>query len=131
MADKHTNIDFILNKDRIYTSYFSKAGKILPDRRLVSISLTSPDGFKGEFYRDLNPSPSLLSQYKSGNISEEEYEEQYTFETLSRLDPIKVYNDLKGKAMCCWESSEKFCHRHLVVKWLRKRLGDEYIYGEI
>ena len=128
---KFEDIEVVIKKDKIYTSYFAKATKIVPDRRLVSIALSSPDNWKGSYYRELNPSPALLHNYKSGNITEEQYKETYTLETLNRLNPNKVYEDLKGKVLCCWEKSGEFCHRNLVLNWLSEALGENCVGGEI
>lgn len=52
----------VIKKDKIYSSYYARACKIVPDRRLVAISLSIPDGFGGDTCRELNPSPCLLSE---------------------------------------------------------------------
>lgn len=130
MANSY-NDEVVIKNNKIYTSYFARASKIIPDRRLVSIALTSPEGWKGTYFRDLNPSPSLLSNYKNGRVSTEEYKETYYFETLRLLSPEEVYNSLKGKVLCCWEKSDSFCHRHIVIEWLRENLGEDIIGGEI
>lgn len=120
-----------INNNKVYTSYFARAGRIIPDRRLVSIALSSPDNFGGKYYHELNPSPSLLSNYKQGKLSIEEYKSIYYAEVLNHLKPIEVYEQLKGKVMCCWEKPDVFCHRHLVLDWLRDNLGDNIYGGEI
>ena len=120
-----------IDNNKVYTSYFARACRILPDSRLVSISLGTPANFNGAFYRDLNPSAELLSAYKSGKISDTEYEEWYNQQILSKLNPEKVYNDLKGKVLLCYCGKDKFCHRHLVIKWLTESLGHSIQGGEI
>lgn len=48
----------------------------------------------------------------------------YYEEVLSKLDPKTVYDELGEDAVImCWESSEKFCHRHIVADWLEQQLG--------
>lgn len=131
MSNKRNDEISLLSKDKVYTSYYSRACKILPDMRLVSISVGIPDNFKGVICRELNPSISLLNSYKHGNVTDEEYRKQYYIETLSRLDPIKVYEQLKGKVILCYCGSDKFCHRHLVIEWLKDRLGEHIVGGEI
>lgn len=121
----------VLNKDKVYTSYYARACKILPDRRLVAISIGIPEGFKGEILRELNPSVTLLSKYKNGELSDKEYEQIYYTETLSKLNATEVYNKLKGKCALCFCGSNKFCHRILLIKWLIHNLGDEIYGGEI
>lgn len=120
-----------LENTKVYTSYYARATKIFPSRRLVSVSLGVPAGFNGELYRELNPSPSLLSAYKSGTITDEEYESIYYNETLSKLDPVTVYNKIKGKVILCYCGKGKFCHRHLIIKWLIEKLGNSISGGEI
>lgn len=127
----YDNQEVIISKDKIYSSYFAKASKIIPNRRLVSVALTSPDGWEGSFARELNPSPSLLSAYKSGRITEQEYRNTYEFETLSKLNPYDIAEKLKGKVICCWEKSGSFCHRHIILEWLGDSLGYNIIGGEV
>lgn len=127
-----TDLDsVVIRKDKIYTSYYARACKIFPDSLLVSISLGIPTGFNGRIYRKLNPSQSLLSAYKSGRITETEYAEIYYNETLNKLDPFEVYNDLKGKVLLCYCGKDKFCHRHIVLEWLIDNLGEAINGGEV
>lgn len=133
MARKQSIEDeaIVIKRDKVYTSYFSRASKIVPDRRLVSIARTSPEGWNCGFIRELNPSQSLLYNYKQGKVTDKEYEETYQLETLNALDPQEIYNQVKGKVLCCWEKSDCFCHRHLILKWLQKNFGENIIGGEI
>lgn len=128
---KLSDCEVVLKKDKVYTSYFSKATKIVPDRRLVSIALTHPEGWKATYYRHLNPSINMLMARKNGEMSDAEFEETYRNEVLRHLDPNRVYQDLKGKVMCCWEKTGDFCHRHIVTAWLQENLGEEVVGGEI
>lgn len=125
-----TDTVIILN-NKIYTSYFARASKIVPDRRLVSIALTTPEGWGGAYLRELNPSPALLHSIKNNEISNKEYEEIYRRDILDNLNPKEIANKLLGKVMCCWEKSGSFCHRHIVLKWLEENLGETIIGGEI
>jgi len=100
------------------TSYFAK----YKGSNGVSIALKAPYGFRGKSYKILAPTWSILSQYKKiGNV--QIYTERYYKEVLDMLDPEKVYNDLKGRVLLCWERSDKFCHRHLVAEWIFNNLG--------
>jgi len=102
----------------IYTSYFSKSGNL---GNAVSIALMSPDFFKGAEYPDLFPTKDLLNSYKYCNMSEKVYEKKYLelLNNVRDLDLNKVAKELDGKVIICWENSNKFCHRHVVAKWLR------------
>lgn len=121
----------VIKNDKVYSSYYARACKIIPDRRLVSISIGIPDNFNGEIMRELNPSSSLLYRYKNNLCDEQEYTETYIAETLSKLDALEIYNKLKGKVILCYCGKDSFCHRHIVINWLRQNLGDEVIGGEI
>lgn len=117
--------------DKVYTANFWTVDKHVFPNRQVSISIKTPSDFKGEYYKDLNPTDELLSDYKSEKISWEQYTEIYYSDVLSKLDPLKVYNDLKGKVMCCWCAKGDFCHRHLVIRWLKENLGEQVVGGEL
>lgn len=121
----------IIRNDKVYTSYYARACKIIPDRRLVAISIGIPDNFKGSICRELNPSQSLLYKYKQGLITDEQYAEVYENETLSKLNPYEMYNILKGKVALCYCGKDSFCHRKLVLNWLEKYLGPNIIGGEL
>lgn len=124
-------ISIVLDKNKIYSSYYARACKILPNRRLVAISLGIPEGFDGEIMRELNPSPNLLSKYKSGTITEDEYTKIYYTETLSKLTAKQISEKLAGKCILCYCGKDKFCHRKLVIDWLINELGTDIYGGEI
>jgi uncharacterized protein YeaO (DUF488 family) len=122
---------FTLDRNKVYSSYYAYACKHLPSWRLVSISIDIPQNFEGDILRELNPSNSLLYNYKNNLITDEEYEKTYRFETLSKLNPEEIYNKVKGKVILCYCGKDKFCHRHIVMKWLQENLGEEIIGGEV
>ena len=121
----------ILNKDKVYSSYYARACKIVPNRRLVAISIGIPDNFGGTILRELNPPQQLLYDYKNGLCNEEEYIYRYYSSVLSKLNPIEIYNKLKGKVILCYCGKDKFCHRHIVMNWLIKEVGANYVGHEI
>lgn len=121
----------IIDKNKVYSSYFAKASKIIPDKMLISIAITTPDNWHGEYLRELRPPVSLLYKYKNNLIDTVEYERVYRAEVLNWLDASEIANKLKGKVICCWERSGCFCHRHLVLRWLEEQLGNTIIGGEI
>jgi len=102
------------------TSYFAK----YHEADGVSIALKSVSGFRGRVYPDLYPTWDLLNEYKKTG-DEKKYIKQYHEDVLSKLDPQKVYNDLKDCVLLCWEKSGKFCHRRIVAKWIEKNIGVE------
>lgn len=104
------------------TSYFAKAKNIT---NTISIARKAPSGFRGRQYKALAPKYWFFKRYKEDG-DENFYTEQYHKEVLSRLDPVKVYRDLgKDAVLLCWERPDKFCHRHLVAKWLCDGLNIE------
>jgi hypothetical protein len=110
------------------TSYFAKSGHSVYG---VSIAGRCPDWFTGREYKKLAPKYWFFKKFKEDG-DEDYYIEQYQKCVLDTLDPQEVYNDLGNDAiLLCWEKTEDFCHRHLVSRWLRDKLGIviEEIYG--
>ena len=93
----------------------------------VSIALYSPNNWDGPKYLALAPSKQLFYSIKTGKINEEEYENGYHKDVLSKLDPEKIYEDLKENVILCWEDYGEFCHRHIIARWLEKELGIEIL----
>lgn len=117
--------------DKMYTSYFAVAWRRAPLDTLIGIALYSPKGFKGGECKALVPPPSLLKAYKLGDVDSKTYEEVYRRDVLSKLDAFKVYEELKGKVLCCYEKSLDFCHRHIIMDWIRSSIGDHAVGGEV
>lgn len=128
---KASNESIVLDRNKVYSSYYARACKIIPDWRLVSISIGIPDNFNGEIMRELNPPKQLLYDYKNGLCNEDEYTERYMSNVLSKLNPLDIYNKIKGKVILCYCGRDSFCHRRLVLKWLENNLGKDVIGGEI
>ena len=109
----------------IGTSYFAsrvvKAVKGKPVR-LVSISLVTRY-CKCERYKALAPTKEMIELAHAGKF--DEYTKRYREEILSKLDPLKVYEELDGAILLCWEKSGSFCHRRLVAEWLEAATGEE------
>ena len=105
------------------TSYFgNKKLKDYPREQLVSISARPPiDGVR--IYKPLCPSWNLVSNYKEGRISEQDYVKRYHEEYLSKLDPQKTFNEIGEESIIlCYEKPGKFCHRNLVAYWFENNL---------
>jgi hypothetical protein len=100
------------------TSYFAKY-RYKNIGNGVSIALSTP--LEMETYSDLFPTWELLNKWKKDH-NKEEYIKIYSEKILSKLEPSKVYKDLKDKIILCWEKPGDFCHRHLVADWLMKNL---------
>lgn len=128
---KSSDESIIIDKNRVYSSYYARACKIIPDWRLVSISIGIPDNFNGSIMRELNPPQQLLYDYKNGLCNEEEYTKRYIENVLNKLNPLEIYNKIKGKVILCYCGKNSFCHRYIVLEWLKDNLGSEVIGGEI
>ena len=101
------------------TSYYAKSGSM---SNVVSIAAKAPLWYKGREYKKLAPKYWFFKKYKEDG-DEKFYTEQYQKEVLDKLDVQTVFNELGEDAiLLCWESPEKFCHRHLVANWLNKNL---------
>lgn len=122
--------------DVIYTSYFGNTKKIIkciPNACLVSIAGKTPDWFKGEKYKPLMPHYMWWKEWHdmfSSNIESKEsrawYIDKYYSTVLNMLNPLETSMQLKDLAkghpifILCYETPEKFCHRHIVADWLTK-----------
>lgn len=108
----------------IRTSYFKKSKD---EAHTISIARNDfpwpMKGYRFAKYPALYPSLSLLRAWRAGKISEEVYTQRYYHETLSMLDPQRVYNDLDGTILLCHEPPGAFCHRRLVARWLEDSLN--------
>lgn len=101
------------------TSYFAK----YKGENAVSIAGKAPEWFTGRQYKALAPKYWFFKKYKEDG-DEAFYTEQYKKEVLDMLDTRKVYEALGENAvLLCWETPDKFCHRHLIAEWFEKELG--------
>lgn len=119
----------------ISTGYFSKAKTYMGmGYALVSIARVAPWFLSKELKLyscdELTPTDEMLALKDQPN----EYEPRYFEEILHPISPIKIFNKLyliarreatNKVVLLCYESPEKFCHRHLVAKWLMDKLGQK------
>ena len=118
----------------IYTSYFGNARSILdacPDACLISIAGKTPEQFNYYKFKPLMPLYSWWKEWHEkfagdleSNESKKWYIKQYKETVLSKLDPLTTARQIKDIAqwhpvfILCYETPEKFCHRHIVAEWL-------------
>ena len=123
--------------EMIYTSYFGNIKKILaavPDAKFISIAGKTPNWFVGEKFSELAPKYSWWQEWHDkfdgdydSNESKLWYKDKYYETVLSNLKQLDVAQKLKALAdwcptfILCYETPEKFCHRHLVAEWLNAR----------
>lgn len=117
----------------IATGYFAKA-KAYADMgyALVSIAKVAPWFLPKVLTLDSLPELAPTDAILALKDAPEEYSRRYASEILSNLRPSDVYSALHKIAsvhrrdkvvLLCYESPEKFCHRHLVADWLNDNLG--------
>ena len=105
----------------IFTSYYSNSRNFPTGVKTISISIFPPKWFKADISGiELAPSKELLLATKRGEVSNAEYEEIYIRETLSSLNPKDIYRKYNGGVFLCYETPEDFCHRQIVLRWLRE-----------
>ena len=113
----------------IYTGYYAKMKKykelgLIP----VSIAFATPIWYEGEICFELAPPCKLISGYKNGIISKDDYAKKYKnflktvnwAEVIEKLYSISDKYDGKDLVLCCYEKSSDFCHRHILAEYLTK-----------
>jgi hypothetical protein len=113
----------------VYTSYFgvySKVRAALPLAAFIAISRSTPT-----FVRHLGlpteklliPSADLLTRYRQGVMTPEEYKRVY----LQQLNKVMALNLVRrwmkepyDVVLFCYEASTDFCHRHVLSEFLRQ-----------
>lgn len=111
-----------------FTSYLGNVKNLNSEVCPVFVATTWPDKPLFAQIRCLAPS-KILFDYKSGKIGIPEYEKRYNNQ-LANLNYSKVIEELlcltsgKPPVLICYETPEKWCHRHLIARWIREH-GDE------
>ena len=105
----------------IYMSYFGNRRLDSVKDRCVSIARFQPPKFVGHICTTLAPTLKMLDDYKEGRIDEAEYERLYTKYITENYDIHSIVNTYKldGKILLCYETPDKFCHRHVLAKILK------------
>lgn len=116
----------------MYTGYYARAVEYRANGLIpVAISLGVPDWWHGPVYKKLAPTLGILANWRYSENSmpgaerEKRYLDEYTRIVLLNLDPKNVledlskFGDIDKIVLCCYETPEEFCHRHIVASWLR------------
>ena len=112
----------------IYTGYWAKidyykSNGLVP----VGISGWTPDGYTGKTYKRLAPKYSWWKEWHDNKLSEQWYIDKYYETVLDVLNPTEVATQLQqisdNVILLCFETPEKFCHRHLVARWIKEKTG--------
>jgi hypothetical protein len=125
----------------IFTSYFLNVKYITgkkPDLEFVSIAGKTPKWLEDSLIK-IHKFKELMPKYEWWKIWHEKFKDDYESETskkwyeekyietvLSKLNPndtqfcLYDLSNRKNVILLCYETPEKFCHRHLVSKWFMK-----------
>lgn len=104
----------------IYTSYYAK----YKGDNGVAVSKSIPKWFIGKACNKLMPTWDMIQSVKGCKSPEllkdavEKYKISYRKLILNKLNPEKIYKELDGKVLLCYEKPGDFCHRHLIAQWL-------------
>lgn len=108
---------------KLYTSYFGKAKELNANGiAVISIALIKPRYVRCESLREVAPTREIL-QLKENPAA---YTKRYEAEVLKSLDVEKLLSKIKeitngrDAALCCYEKTGRFCHRHLLASYLRE-----------
>ena len=108
----------------IYTSYYAQLSKIPKGKIPIAISLRVPIWYHGYTCKALAPSEELLFKWHR-----DENEKEYIEEYRRKLDKINAQEmveklskqvDNKDIVFLCYETPDKFCHRHVLAAWLNE-----------
>ena len=91
----------------------------------VAICLYPPIDWTGLRFPALAPDAQVFYSIKRGEITKEQYSQQYKDNVLAELDPKFIYKLFERNVLLCWEDPGEFCHRRLVAEWLEQNLGIE------
>ena len=107
----------------IYTGYFAKLKSLPEDVVPISICGKAPDWYEGLQYKKLAPKYDFFMKWKETGDNDY-YIKCFNEQVLNKLDVDTVLSELvklsngKDVVLLCYETPDKFCHRHLVTKWL-------------
>lgn len=119
---------------KILTSYFGRMKKFPEGYVPVAICGGMKFPYSGLRYTKLAPKIGFFTKWKETHDNDY-YIDCFNKEVLAPLDRDAVRKeicdlvgkDAKAAVLLCYETPEKFCHRHLVAKWL----GDDVKEFEI
>lgn len=108
-----------------YTTYFARLKQLPANIVPVAICAKVPEWYTGLTYSRLAPTYEILKAWKKyGDVKA--YTDKFYREVLDNLIPHIVCAELAELtlsmdiALVCYETSNKFCHRHLIASWLRE-----------
>jgi len=76
--------------------------------------------------KPLGPSPELLRDWKSGKVTEEEYEIRYRAEIRNQKETVEKLVSLASShviTLLCFEKEGEFCHRHILRNIIEEKMS--------
>ena len=117
---------------KIYTGYFAYTKKYIEQGLFtISIARYNPKWYEGYSEPYLAPSVDLLRRYKSGLVTEKEFEEEYIRDLDNYILHFLLMNypqAFKPKTeiiFLCYEKPTDFCHRHILAKYITENYNYE------
>lgn len=113
----------------IYTGSYSEFNNTKYNLYSISKDKGQDANYSGKSYLSLAPLETFFRTWKNnrGQVDEIDNNKYYINEfynqILKKLDPKKVYDELDGSILLCYEESNEFCHRHIVAAWFEIMLG--------
>ena len=109
----------------IYTSYFANHKELQRHGiKMIGITRFPPKWFNGLNLDILSPTKDLLMDFKNGKITKDVFATRYIQE-LEAIGKQQICDKLISLsydcpiALCCYETSEDFCHRHILAEYLK------------
>lgn len=112
----------------IYTGYYGGLGVIDNDTVTVQVSNSAPIDVDMRFEKAIPDWAFIVKPYKDGLIDQEEYTRRYV-DQLDKyreniLGVIEYFKStLKDYILLCYETPDKFCHRHILAQYINDALG--------
>lgn len=107
---------------KIYTSNYARNGK---NPNAYGTSYMRPRWYKGKMLFDVAPPKDLVTEYKNGNVTEEQYTIRYIQALKDRgLTPENTLELIPdGAVLLCYEPPGAFCHRRILAEWIQMYTG--------
>lgn len=113
----------------IHTTHLS-TGKVIPRNGNVIFLDTTAKSGSSEVEKAMAPTWDLVSAYKAKTIDDKQYTKEYLIHLNNMSDHLKQWlHDLSKDArftdvlVSCYDGAGKFCHRHILQRWLVKVFG--------
>ena len=122
----------------VYTGYYGGLSAVGGNMIKVQVSNSAPISVDTRFEKAIPDWAFIVKPYKDGLITQEEYTNRY----IQQLDKyreniigvVQYFNSTpKNYILLCYETPDKFCHRHILAKYINDALGEgtvrEYQYS--